>query len=139
MAANVTTRAGYHVTSACIIRRVAVTDVTDVSRAGYTCSGVHAVVVGWMFGGVGCHATSKGGEFSYKIGYLIMEALFFPIRPVCPDIIRILWISTFRGHYPHFGDISVFCGYFLHIVDIMDNSAFSGYYLYWSHCELIGS
>ena len=96
----------------------------------------HDVVVGWIFGGVGCHATSKGEEFSYKIGYLIMAALFCPIRPVCPDIIRISWISTFRGHYPHFVDISVFCGYFLHIVD---KSAFSGYYLYWSHYELIGS
>ena len=27
------------------------------ARAGLTCSGVHVVVVGWMFVGVGCHAT----------------------------------------------------------------------------------
>ena len=53
---------------------------------------------------VGCRATSKGVELSYKIGYLINAALFCPVhpvcpvrrvRPICPDIIRILWISTF--------------------------------------------
>ena len=86
-----------------------------------------------MSGGVGCHTKSKGAELSYKIGYLIMAASFClicPIRPIRPDIIRILWISTFRGHYPHFVDISVFCGYCLHIVDIEDIIAFHGYSLY---------
>ena len=66
-----------------------------------------------------------------------MEALFFPICPVRPDIIRILWISTFRGHYLHFMDISVFCRYNMHIVDIVDISTPCGYYLYWSHYKLI--
>ena len=55
------------------------------------------------------------------------------------DIIRILWISTFRGYYPHFVDISVFCGYYPHIMDILDISAFCGYYLYWSHYKLFNS
>ena len=91
----------------------------------------------WMFGGVGCHATIKGAELSYKLGYLITKALFCPVCPVCPDIIRILWISKFHGHYPHFVNISAFCGYYLHIMDILDISAFCGYYLYFSHYKLL--
>ena len=73
------------------------------------------MVVGWIFGGDRYHATSKGAELSYKLGYLISEALVRPIRPfcsvcpICPDIIRILRISMFCGHYPHFVNISVFC------------------------------
>ena len=42
------------------------------------------MVVGWIFGGDGCHATSKAVELSYKIGYLITTALFLPDCPVCP-------------------------------------------------------
>ena len=87
------------------------------------------MVVGWIFGGVGYHATSKGAELSYKIGYLITADLFFP---VCPDIIRISWISTLCGNYPYFVDILAFCRYYPHIVDIVDIvdiSAFCGYYL----------
>ena len=104
------------------------------------------MVVGLMFGGVGCHATSKGAELSYKIDYLIKVALFRPIHPTCPicpvcsvclDIIHIFWISTFRGNFPHSMDISIFCGYYLHMVDIVDISAFCGYCLYWSHYELL--
>ena len=78
-----------------------------------------------MFGGGGCHATSKVAELSYKLDFLITAALFFPIRPVHPvrpDIIHILWISMFHGHFLHFMDVSVFCGYYLHIVDIVDTS-----------------
>ena len=41
------------------------------NRVGLKCSGVHFVAVGWMFGGVGCHATSKGAEFSCEIDYTI--------------------------------------------------------------------
>ena len=41
------------------------------ARAGLTWSGVHVVVVGWMFGGVGCHATSKGAELSCELDYTI--------------------------------------------------------------------
>ena len=66
------------------------------------------MVMAWVFGGSGCHATSKGSELSYKLGYFIKSALFCPFRPVCtvcPDIIRILWISTFPGYYLHFVDI----------------------------------
>ena len=51
---------------------------------------------------------SKGEELIYKLGYLIKAALFHPIRPICPDIIRIVWISMLCCHYPHFVDISVF-------------------------------
>ena len=42
------------------------------------------MVAGWMFGGTGCHAKSKGVESSYKLGYLITAALFYPVRPVRP-------------------------------------------------------
>ena len=34
-------------------------------------SGVHVAVVGWMFVGVGGHATSKGAELSSEIDYTI--------------------------------------------------------------------
>ena len=37
------------------------------ARAGLTWSRLHVVVVGWMFGGVGFHATSKGAELSCDI------------------------------------------------------------------------
>ena len=40
------------------------------------------VAVACMFGNSGCHATIKGAELSYKLGYLIMAALFCP---VCPE------------------------------------------------------
>ena len=87
-----------------------------------------------MFGGVGCYAISTGAQLSYKIGYLITAELF---HPVCPDIIRILWISKSCGNKLHFVHISEFCGYYPHIVDIVNISAFCGYYLYWSHYELL--
>ena len=87
-------------------------------------------------------ATSKVAELSYKLGLLITEALFHPIRhvfPIRPDIILISWISTFRGHYPHYVDISVFRGYYLHIVNIVDISTFSGYCLYCLDYNLLSS
>ena len=40
-------------------------------RAGLTLSGLHVVVVGWMFSGVGCHTTSKGAELSFELDYTI--------------------------------------------------------------------
>ena len=40
-------------------------------RLGLTWSGVHVVVMGWVFGGVGCHATSKGFEQSCELDYII--------------------------------------------------------------------
>ena len=49
------------------------------------------MVVGWMFGGAGCHEMNKSEEFLYKLGYLITAELFCPIRP----IIRISWIFTY--------------------------------------------
>ena len=39
--------------------------------AGLIWKGLHALVVGWMFGGVGCHTTSKGVELSCEIDYTI--------------------------------------------------------------------
>ena len=41
------------------------------SRAILTWLGVHVVVVGWMFGGVGYHATGKYAEFSCDLDYTI--------------------------------------------------------------------
>ena len=41
------------------------------ARSGLTWSEVHVVVVGWMFGGVGCHATSKGAELNCELDYAI--------------------------------------------------------------------
>ena len=40
-------------------------------RAGLTWLGVHVVVVGWMFGGIGFHATIKGAELSCELDYAI--------------------------------------------------------------------
>ena len=125
---------GYNSIGARIIRGIAVTTATAVALVGYTWSGVLAVVVGWMFGGVGCHATSKGAKLSYNIGYLITAALFCPD---CPHILRISWISTFCEYSPHFVDVSAFCGYYPHIVDIVYISAFRGYYLYQSHYKIL--
>ena len=85
-----------------VIRRVAVTDVTAAALAGLTCSEVHVVVLGWMFGGVGCIATSKGAKLSCELYYSIS---FWP----CILLWKYLFfvdISTFRGYYPHFIEIS---------------------------------
>ena len=41
------------------------------ARAGLTWSVVQVVVVGWMFGGVGFHVTSKGMELSCELDYTI--------------------------------------------------------------------
>ena len=46
--------------------------------------GVLAKVLEWIFGGAGCHVTSKGVELSYKLGYLITVALFFSVHTACP-------------------------------------------------------
>ena len=50
--------------------KVLVSDEGTV-RAGFTWSVVHVVVVGWIFGRVGYHATSKGAELSCEIYYTI--------------------------------------------------------------------
>ena len=39
--------------------------------------------------------------------------------PYFVNIIRILWISKFRGYYLHFVDISAFRGYYPHIMDFI--------------------
>ena len=79
------------------------------------------MVMGWMFGSVEFHATSKVAELSYKLGYCIKAVLFCPIRPVCLDIIRILWISTFPGHYLHFVGIICILWISLIYVNIVDH------------------
>ena len=75
----------------------------------------------WMFGGVGCHATSKGAELSCDLDYAIS---FWPwiLSWKYPHFVE---ISTFRGYYPHFMEISTLCGYYPHFVDI---PALCGYY-----------
>ena len=42
------------------------------------------MVAGWIFGGVGCHATSKAADLSYRLGYLITAVLYHLVCPVCP-------------------------------------------------------
>ena len=63
--------AGYHATSSRVIHRVTMTSITTAARAGLTWLGVHDVVVGWMFGGVGFHASIKGAELSCELDYFI--------------------------------------------------------------------
>ena len=63
-ASHVAARVGYRAIGARVIRRVAVTSVTTAFLGGLTWLGLYVVVVGSMFGGVGCHATSKGAELS---------------------------------------------------------------------------
>ena len=62
--------------------------------------------------------------------YITLSCYDFVYYPRFVDIVRISLISTFRGYYPHFMDISAFCGYYLYFVDISDIFAFRGYYLY---------
>ena len=79
------------------------------------------MVVGWMFGGVECHATSKGAELSCEIYYAISFFSWILTRKY-PYYVK---TSTFRGYYPYFVEISTLCGYYLHFVYI---SVFRGYY-----------
>ena len=89
--------AGYHAIGNCVIRRGAVMAVTAADRAGLTWSGVHAVVVGHMFGGVGCHAASKGEELSCDIDYAISfwSWILSWTYPRSMDIIRISFIHPY--------------------------------------------
>ena len=126
--------AGYHDIGARVICRVAVADVTAAARAGLTWLGAFVVVVGWMFGDVGCHTTSKGVKVSCELDYIISFWLWilswkYPhfveistFRGYYPHFVE---ISTFHGYYPHFMYISVFCGYYQHLMEI---STFRGYY-----------
>ena len=41
------------------------------TQAGLTWSGLFVVVVGWVFGGVGCYATIKGAELGCEIDYAV--------------------------------------------------------------------
>ena len=79
------------------------------------------MVSGWMFGGVGCHATSKGAELSCELDYTILfwSCILLWKYPY------FLEISAFCGYYPYFVDTSIFCGYYPHFVEIY---TFHGYY-----------
>ena len=99
---------------------VGVTAVTADAWAGLTRAVVHVVVMGWMFGGVGWHATSKGALLSCELDYSIS----FWLGMLSWKYPYFVEISTFHGYYLHFMNISVFCGYYLHFVEI---STFRGY------------
>ena len=75
-AAPVAARAGYHAIGDFVIRRISVTAVTASARAVLTWLVVHAAVVGWMLGGFGCHATSKGVGLSCQLYYSISFLLW---------------------------------------------------------------
>ena len=68
------------------------------ARAILTRLGVHVVVGGLMFGGIGCHAMSKGEELSCEIYYHI---LFLSLILACkyPHFVE---IPRFHGYNPHF-------------------------------------
>ena len=79
--------AGYHSFCARIICRFTVTAATSASSAGLKWLGVLAVVLPWMFGGVGWHATSYGAELSFDIYIMLVYSGCGYYR----GNIRILW------------------------------------------------
>ena len=97
------------------------------------------MVLGWMFGGIGCRATSKGAYLSCELDYAIsfwswILSWKYPhfveisaFRQYYPHFVE---ISTFRGYYPHFVHVSIFRGYYPHFVEI---SKFRGYYPHFVH------
>ena len=137
--APVASRAVYHAIGACIILSIAVTSFAASAQVGLIWLLVHVMVVGWVFEGVGCHATSKVVELSCELDYAIsfwswiltwkythfVELSTF--RGYYPHFVEIF---TFRGYYQHFLYISVFCGYYPHFVEI---STFLGYCLHFVH------
>ena len=68
--------------------------ITAADRSVLTWLVVHAVVVGWMFGGSWFHVTSKGEELSYKLYCAIFSG-----RGYYRGNIRISW------KYPYSVDI----------------------------------
>ena len=96
-AAHIATCVGYHSIGARVFCRVAVTSIAADARAGLTCPGVHVVVVGWIFGVVVCHATSKGAKLSCKLYY----AISFWSWILMWKYLHFVLIYTFRGYYPH--------------------------------------
>ena len=96
--------------------------VTADAQAGLTWSRVLVMVVGWMFGGVGCHVMSKGVELSYDLDYVILFWLWI-LPAFCRNIhvplilsafcgnIHIPWILTaFHGCICILWILSAFCG-----------------------------
>ena len=92
------------------------------------------MVVGWMFGGIGWHSTSKGAELSCDLDYtislwswiLLWKCLhFLKISTFCGYYLHFMEISKFRGYYSHFVDIYVLRGYYQHFMGI---SMFHRYY-----------
>ena len=97
------------------------TTTSAAAQSGYTWPGVRAVVVGWMFGGAGCHVTSKGTELSYNLSFFYYGS------------ISLSGLSCFPSYYPHFVDLhipwilSAFFGY-IHILWVL--STYCGYCVY---------
>ena len=104
---SVTARAGYHAIGACAIYSVAVTAVTTAAQEGLTWLGLHVVVMGWIFGIVGRHVTSKGVELSCGL-YYATSFWSWILSWKYPHFVE---ISTFRRYYPHFVEISMFREY----------------------------
>ena len=82
-----------------------------------------------MFGGVGCHATSKGTEYATSKGaeYATSKGAELSCE-LDYDISFWLWILLWK--YPHFVEISTFRRYYPHFVEI---STIYGYYLYFMY------
>ena len=91
------------------------------------------MVVGWMFSGVGCHATSRGAELSYDLDYSILFWSWI-LSAFCGNI-HVLWIlSAFCGFTSHLfwlWILSIFRGN-IHVLLILsaflEISTFRGYY-----------
>ena len=133
-ASRVADRAGYHSIGDHVVYGAAVMAITAAAQSGLTWSGALAVVVGWIFGGIGCHAPSKGAELSCELDYDI-SFWSWMLSWKCPHFVE---ISRLCGYYPNFVYISVFCGDYPHFVEI---SISRGYYPYFvrsiSHILLI--
>ena len=93
----------------------------NTAQAGLTWSGVHVEVLGWMFGGVVCHATSKVAELSCDIYYTIYSGCEYYHRILCiswkyPRSVDIICISW---KYPRSVDnIHISCIYMIFVDNI---------------------
>ena len=81
-------------------------------------------------------ALRKGAELSYKLGYVVMAALFRPVHPVHPDRQGLSApISRNYLHQPHYKIPSLQCSSCSSCSPWFCSD--HRYYLYWSHYELI--
>ena len=97
------------------------------------------MVVGWMFGGVGCHVANKGAELSCELDYVISFWSWILLwkHPRSVDIIRILCI------YPYFVDIIRILWKYPRSVDIIRISwilsVFRGHHWHGTHYKIPSS